>query len=172
MKPWMIIFLVATIAACSAAQPVVFSDPSFNPATLKRMVLVIEDRSGLGDLTKNPALMRATASNVVSALVAKGYDVTSDGTQGANSHVLLARVEPVQTSKRYIPHPVTVRKLPVSCEILTGDTNQQLRRVVVDGYRPHSARTAASWINDPSKLYPIAIQDACEQALDGIPGML
>lgn len=164
MKYWLLLILAVVHTASFSADPVIFSDPGFNPATVKRLTLVIEDRSGLGDLKENPALMRSTLSSVVNNLVAKGYDVAVDGASG---HVLLAQVELVQRSKRYIPFPVTVRKLPVSCDILTSDTRQQLRRVVVDGYRPHGTRTAASWINDPSKLYQIAIQEACEQALIG-----
>jgi len=162
MKHWLLPTFAIVLSACTAARPVIYSDPSFNPATVKRLVFVVEDRSDLGELAQNPALMRTTEKHVKAALVAKGYEVTSDA-----DYVLLAKVEPVQRSKRYIPFPITVRKLPVSCEILARDTKQQLRRAVVDGYRPHSSRTAVSWINDPAKLYPIAIQDACEQVLAG-----
>lgn len=168
MKP-IVILIVTTLSACSATSPIIYSDPSYNPFTVKHLVLVIEDHSGLGDLQKNPALARATASNVVSALAAKGYDVRSTGDAGTSDHVLLAQIDQVQVTRHHIPHPVSVRKLPVSCEILAGDTKQQLHRVVVDGYRPYGTRTAAAWINDPSKLYRIAIQVACEHALIGTP---
>lgn len=116
-------------------------------------------------MAKQPALMHHTIDAVTSALRAKGYEMVVDHP----THLLWVQIEPEQSSKRYIPHPITVRNLPVACEIRTADTHQQLRRATIDGYRPNAARKAANWIDDPSKLYPIAIQDACEQALIGIP---
>lgn len=167
MRFWLALAVVI-LSSCTAARPVIYTDPTYDPAAVKRLALVIEDHSGLGDLEKNPALASATAANVTSALVAKGYDVVLPGDTTV-SYTLLAKIEPVQVSRRYIPHPVRVRKLPVSCEIRAISTGQQLRRAAIDGYRPHSARTAAPWINDPNKLYSIAIQDACEQVLNGVP---
>lgn len=165
MKLLAAIPLVFLLVACTAAHPIVYSDPSFKPATVRSLQLVLDERSSLGEMAKQPALMRHTIDAVTNALRAKGYEIVAD----RPTHLLWVEIEQEQSSKRYIPHPITVRRLPVVCEIRTADTHQQLKRASIDGYRPNAARTAANWIKDPSKLYPIAIQDACEQALMGIP---
>ena len=158
---------VTTLSACSTPRTTVYADPAFRPGTTKQLQLVIEDKSGLGELTKQPALMRMTSASVIKALRDKGYNVTDASDSSQVTHTLRVQIEPDIRSKRYIPFPVTVRRLPVACEILTADTGQQLKRAVIDGYRPYGSSKAPDWIDDPSKLYPIAIQAACVMVLTG-----
>ena len=40
MKHWLLPTFAIVLSACTAARPVIYSDPSFNPATVKRQALI------------------------------------------------------------------------------------------------------------------------------------